>query len=49
MDRRVRSRPLVGAAVDRLELICDTHLSVSTPQVAAAALLDRAPRTRPNR
>jgi aspartate/methionine/tyrosine aminotransferase len=33
---------LVGAAVDRLELICDTYLSVSTPvQAAAAALLDR--------
>jgi len=33
---------LVGAAVDRLELICDTYLSVSTPaQIAAAALMDR--------
>ena len=33
---------LVGAAVDRLELICDTYLSVSTPvQVAAETLLDR--------
>src|SRR5262245_17507868 len=33
---------LVIAALDRLELICDTYLSVSTPvQVAAAALLDR--------
>jgi len=33
---------LVDAALARLELICDTYLSVSTPaQVAAAALLDR--------
>ena len=33
---------LVAAAVDRLELICDTYLSVSTPvQVAAETLLDR--------
>jgi hypothetical protein len=34
--------PLVTASLDRLELICDTYLSVSTPvQVAAASLLDR--------
>jgi hypothetical protein len=33
---------LVTAALDRLELICDTYLSVSTPvQVAAPLLLDR--------
>ena len=33
---------IVDAALARLELICDTYLSVSTPaQVAAAALLDR--------
>jgi alanine-synthesizing transaminase len=33
---------LVSAALDRLELICDTYLSVSTPaQVAAPALIDR--------
>ena len=33
---------VVDAALARLELICDTYLSVSTPaQVAAAALLDR--------
>jgi alanine-synthesizing transaminase len=32
----------VSSALERLELICDTYLSVSTPaQVAAAALLDR--------
>lgn len=32
--------PLVHEALDRLELICDTYLSVSTPvQVAAAALI----------
>ena len=32
---------LVGAALERLELICDTYLSVSTPvQAAAAGLLD---------
>ena len=32
--------PLVGAALERLELICDTYLSVSTPvQVAAAELI----------
>jgi aspartate/methionine/tyrosine aminotransferase len=31
---------LVNEALDRLELICDTYLSVSTPvQVAAAALI----------
>ena len=33
---------LVTSALDRLELICDTYLSVSTPaQVAAPALIDR--------
>jgi len=33
---------LVSAALDRLELICDTYLSVSTPvQVAAPALVER--------
>jgi aspartate/methionine/tyrosine aminotransferase len=33
--------PIVSAALDRLELICDTYLSVSTPvQVAAPRLLD---------
>jgi aspartate/methionine/tyrosine aminotransferase len=33
---------VVSAALDRLELICDTYLSVSTPaQVAAAGLLAR--------
>src|SRR5262245_31222739 len=33
---------LVTAALDRLELICDTYLSVSTPvQVAAPALIER--------
>ena len=33
---------LVAEALDRLELICDTYLSVSTPvQVAARSLLDR--------
>lgn len=33
---------LVAEAIDRLELICDTYLSVSTPvQVAAASLLDK--------
>src|SRR5919197_251700 len=33
---------LVAEALERLELICDTYLSVSTPvQVAAGALLDR--------
>jgi alanine-synthesizing transaminase len=33
---------LVGAALERLELICDTYLSVSTPvQAAAAELLAR--------
>jgi alanine-synthesizing transaminase len=32
--------PLVSAALDRLELICDTYLSVSTPvQVAAPSLI----------
>jgi aspartate/methionine/tyrosine aminotransferase len=34
--------PLVDAALDRLELICDTYLSVSTPvQVAAPELIAR--------
>lgn len=34
---------LVRSAVERLELICDTYLSVSTPvQVAVAALLERS-------
>jgi aspartate/methionine/tyrosine aminotransferase len=33
---------LARAAIDRLELICDTYLSVSTPvQVAAARLIDQ--------
>ncbi|MEO8520728.1 MAG: pyridoxal phosphate-dependent aminotransferase, partial [Acidobacteriota bacterium] len=33
--------PLVAAALERLELICDTYLSVSTPvQVAAPRLLE---------
>ena len=33
---------LVGAALERLELVCDTYLAVSTPaQVAAAELLER--------
>ena len=33
---------IVGEALDRLELICDTYLSVSTPvQVAARSLLER--------
>ena len=33
---------LVDAALERLELVCDTYLSVSTPvQVAAAELLER--------
>jgi aspartate/methionine/tyrosine aminotransferase len=33
---------IVAEALDRLELICDTYLSVSTPvQVAARSLLDR--------
>lgn len=33
---------VVATALERLELICDTYLSVSTPvQVAAASLLDR--------
>jgi aspartate/methionine/tyrosine aminotransferase len=33
---------LVDAALERLELVCDTYLSVATPvQVAAAELLDR--------
>jgi alanine-synthesizing transaminase len=34
--------PLVNAALERLELICDTYLSVSTPvQIAAPLLLER--------
>jgi hypothetical protein len=34
--------PLVAEALDRLELICDTYLSVSTPvQVAARSLLEK--------
>ena len=34
--------PLVADAIDRLELICDTYLSVSTPvQVAAPVLIER--------
>jgi aspartate/methionine/tyrosine aminotransferase len=34
---------MVGTALERLELICDTYLSVSTPvQVAAAELVERA-------
>jgi alanine-synthesizing transaminase len=34
--------PLVAGALDRLELICDTYLSVSTPvQLAAPALIER--------
>jgi aspartate/methionine/tyrosine aminotransferase len=34
--------PLVREAIDRLELICDTYLSVSTPvQVAAPRLIDQ--------
>ena len=34
--------PLVGRALERLELVCDTYLSVSTPvQAAAADLLER--------
>ncbi|HSL24068.1 MAG TPA: pyridoxal phosphate-dependent aminotransferase [Vicinamibacterales bacterium] len=38
---------LVTEAIARLELICDTYLSVSTPvQRAAPALLQRAPRIR---
>lgn len=38
---------LVGEAMDRLEIICDAYLSVSTPvQVAASALMSAAPRTR---
>jgi len=33
---------LVGAALERLELVCDTYLAVSTPaQVAVAELLER--------
>ena len=33
---------LVAEALDRLELICDTYLSVSTPvQIAARSLLER--------
>jgi len=34
--------PMVSDAIERLELVCDTYLSVSTPvQLAAAELLDR--------
>ena len=34
--------PLAAAALERLELICDTYLAVSTPvQLAAATLLER--------
>jgi alanine-synthesizing transaminase len=34
--------PLVAAALERLELVCDTYLAVSTPaQLAAPALLER--------
>jgi alanine-synthesizing transaminase len=34
--------PLVKAALDRLELVCDTYLSVATPvQIAAPQLLER--------
>lgn len=34
--------PLVAEALDRLELICDTYLSVSTPvQLAARSLIER--------
>jgi len=34
---------LVAAALERLELLCDTYLSVSTPvQLAAATLIERA-------
>jgi hypothetical protein len=34
--------PLVTAALERLELVCDTYLAVSTPaQLAAPALLER--------
>ena len=36
------SDPLAAAALDRLELICDTYLAVSTPvQLAAATLFER--------
>ncbi len=39
--------PLVGDALDRLELICDSYLSASTPvQLAAADLLARGVATR---
>ncbi len=38
---------LVRAALDRLELVCDTYLSVGTPvQVAAPALIERGARVR---
>lgn len=38
---------VVGHALDRLELICDTYLSVSTPvQIAAAELIDAGARIR---
>ena len=42
MDRPRRPADVVTEALDRLELICDTYLSVSTPvQVAARSLLER--------
>lgn len=38
---------LVGQAMERLEIICDAYLSVSTPvQAAASALMSAAPRLR---
>ena len=48
MDRgRGPRRTWSSAALERLELICDTYLSVSTPvQVAAADLLERGRRVR---
>ncbi len=42
MDGNRRSGRARRAALERLELICDTYLSVSTPvQLAAADLLER--------
>src|SRR5438034_442598 len=39
--------PLVNAALERLELICDTYLSVATPvQIAAPLLLERGAEVR---
>jgi hypothetical protein len=39
--------PLVDEALDRLELICDTYLSVSTPvQIAAPSLIERSTEVR---